>query len=177
MKSLRINEQFFTMMTTLQRNYEMTELCNKIDITKCSNIRLLHSPNYVSKEIERDKYPHLFAKYSEEWRELVQECIVSDECISDCLGLSGSKKLNQYVKTFLNQDSTYDFMDISSKSQYELDGIATLARTFMPALLPSCAVMYKEGCSFLGATLYRKFLCASPMCVIRFVVIVTYNNV
>ena len=45
MKSLRINEQFFTMMTTLQRNYEMTELCNKIDITKCSNIRLLHSSN------------------------------------------------------------------------------------------------------------------------------------
>ena len=66
----------------------------------------------MSKEIERDKYPHLFAKYSEEWRELVKECIVSDECISDCLGLSGSKKLNKYVKTFLHQESTYDFMEI-----------------------------------------------------------------
>ena len=169
MKSLNINEELFSMMTTLQRNTEMMEICNKIDIRKCSNVRLLHCTNYVSTEVEKDEYPHLFVKYSEEWRELVKECIVSDECISDCLGLSGAKKLNEYVKTFLNQDSNYDFMEISSKSQYEVDGITTVARTFMPALLPLCAVMYEEGCSFLATTSNRKFLCVSPLCVIRFV--------
>ena len=166
-QSLKRNEEFFSKMTKLQRNNKIMEICNKVDIRKCTNIRLLHCTNYVCMEIERYEYPHLFAKYSEEWRELVKECIVSDECIADCLGISGLKKLNEYVKTFLNQDSTYDFMDISSKSQYEIDGITTLARTFMPTLLLSCAVMYKEGCSFLGTNFYKKFLCVSPLCVIR----------
>ena len=171
-QSLKMNEELYTMMTKLQRNNEIMEICNKIDIRQCTNIRLLHCPSYVSTKIECNEYPHLFAKYSEEWRELVKECNVSDECIADCLGISGSKKLNEYVKTFLNQDSTYDFMEISTKSQYEVDGIATLSRTFMPALLPSCAVMYEEGCSFLGTNMYRKFLCVSPLCVIRLVIIV-----
>ena len=77
-QALKMNEELYTMRTKLQRNNEIMEICNKIANRQCTNIRLLHCHSYVSTEIECDEYPHLFAKYSEEWRELVKECIVSD---------------------------------------------------------------------------------------------------
>ena len=99
----------------------------------------------------------------------MKESLVTDECISDCLGLKGSKKLDKYVRNYLRDEGELEIMDICSKSQYELDGLVTIACKFMPSLLPTCAVMYKEGCSFISGNMYGKFLAASPLAVIRYV--------
>ena len=103
-KSLKINDDLFKMMAIFQGNKENGQNVKYVDLTKYSNIRLLHKTEYVSSEIDRNEYPHLIKKYSDDWKELVKESIISDECICDSLGLNGTKKLNKYVKDFLKDD-------------------------------------------------------------------------
>ena len=112
-------------------------------------------------------YPHLIKKYSAQWKEMLKECIIPYECISDCLGINGTRKLNEYVKMHLKEEGELSSADIEHKAQYEVDGIATVANAIMPGLLPSCAIMYEEGCSFIRSHLYAKFLMVSPLAVIR----------
>ena len=98
---------------------------------------------------------------------MVKESVVNDEVIGDSLGLNSTKKLNKYVVNILNEEGKYECNVPSRKSNYEIDAITTVATIFMPSLLPSCAVLYEEGYSFLPSNLYRRFLCVSPLCVIR----------
>ena len=131
-------------------------------------MRILHRSNYVASKIDKFEYPHLIQKYSDEWTEMVKESVVTDQVIGDSLGLSGTKNLNKYVVNILNGEGMNEDYFPSGKSTYEIDEIATVASIFMPALLPSCAVLYKEGCSFIESNIYKRFLCVSPLSVIRY---------
>ena len=166
-KSLRINEQLFKMMVTLRKNLTMGDSVKSADIRKCYNIRLLHGSQYVCSELDKTEYPHLIKKYSEEWKELMRESIVTDDSICNSLGLNGTNKLNKYVNEYLKCENKGDRFDKTEMSNVELDVIATIACIYMSALMPSCAIMYEEGCSFLKGKYYPKLLAASPLGVIR----------
>ena len=98
---------------------------------------------------------------------MMKECIIPYDAIADCLGINGIRKLNEFVKMHLKEEGELACFDIDHKGQYELDGLATIANTLMPGLLPSCALMYEEGCSFIRSQLYAKFVMVSPLSVIR----------
>ena len=168
LKSLNFNDELFKMLCTLQKNVSMQPVNKRIDIRKCANLRLLHDSDYVCSEIDMNEYPHLIKKYSAQWKEMLKECIIPYESIADCLGINGTRKLNEYVKNHLKEEGELSCFHIEHKSQYELDGIATIANAIMPGLLPSCAIMYEEGCSFIRSHLYGKFLMVSPVAVIRY---------
>ena len=138
-----------------------------IDIRQCPNLRLLHDSDYVCSEINMNDYPHLVRKYSAQWKDMMKECIIPYDTIGDCLGINGTRKLNEHVKRHLKEEGELLSFDIEHKGEYELDGMATVANTLMPGLLPSCAIMYEEGCSFMSSQLYAKFLMVSPLAVIR----------
>ena len=167
MKSLHLNYQLYEILSKLQGNKFHYSKNLKTELTRCSNVRILHKSNYVASELDKFEYPHLVQKYSDEWTEMVKESVVNDEVIGDSLGLNGTKKLNKYVVNILNEEGMYEYNVQSRKSNYEIDAIATVATIFIPSLLPSCAVLYEEGCSFLPSNLYRPFLSVSPLCVIR----------
>ena len=167
LKSLKLNDELFKMLCTLQKNSRIRTINNKIYLKKCGNLRLLHDSEYVCSEINMNEYPHLVRKYSDQWKEMLKESIIPYECIADSLGMNGTKKLNEYVKKHLKQEGDLSCNDLQHKTNYEVDGIATVANILMPALLPSCAIMYEEGCSFIRSDNYSKFLMVSPMAVIR----------
>ena len=168
LKSLNFNDKLFKMLCTLQKNVSVQPVNKRIDIRKCANLRLLHDSDYVCSEIDMNEYPHLIKKYSAQWKEMLKECIIPYESIADCLGINDTRKLNEYVKNHLKEEGELSCFHIEHKSQYELDGIATIANAIMPGLLPSCAIMYEEGCSFIRSHLYGKFLMVSPVAVIRY---------
>ena len=55
----------------------------------------------------------------------------------------------------------------TSKEDYEIDGIATISALFMGGLLPTCAILYEEGCSFVNGKKQLTLLSCSPIAVIR----------
>ena len=168
MKSLRLNYELYEMLSKLQGNKFDDSKCGKTEITCCSNVQILHKSSYVASEIDKMEYPHLIQKYLDEWNEIVKESLVIDQVIGDSLGLNGTNKLNQYVVNVLKEEGIYSIYGTSRKSVYEIEAITTLSTVFMPSLLPSCAVLYEEECSFIGSHLYKKFLCVSLLCVIRY---------
>ena len=163
-KSLRINNKLFVMMRNFQDNVTTKADGKQIKLTEFHNLHLLHNSDYIAKEIDKYEYPHLIRKYSDEWKEMVKESFIRDECIADCLGWNGSAKLNNYVRTYLKEECDPHDFSLNQKSNAEVDGMATIVMKFMPALLPSCAVMYEEGCSFLH-TLYIGNSCVYLHCV------------
>ena len=167
MKSLHLNYRLYEMLRKLQGNIFHYSRSAKTELTCCSNVHILHRSNYVTSEIDKFEYPHLIRKYSDEWTEMVKESVVTDQVIGDSLGLNGTKNLNKYVVNILNGEGMNEDYFPSEKSSYEIDAIATVASIFMPALLPSCAVLYEEGCSFIESNFYKRFLCVSPLSVIR----------
>ena len=92
---------------------------------------------------------------------------MTDDVIRDSWGLNSRKKLNKYFVNILNEEGMNENYFSSWKSKYEIDAMATVSSIFMPSLLPSCAVLYEEGCSFIASNFYKKFLSVSPLCVIR----------
>ena len=55
----------------------------------------------------------------------------------------------------------------TSKAEYEIDRISTISSLFMGGLLPSCAIFYEEGYSFVKGKKQPRLLSCSPLGVIR----------
>ena len=127
------------------------------------NVRLLNDSQYVSSEIDKNEYTHLIQKYSEDWIEFMKQSLVSDETISDVLGLNGFKCLKKHEKNFIKGDYDDEVFQWTSKAEYEIDGISTISSLFMGGLLPSCAIFYEEGCSFVKGKKQPRLLSCSPL--------------
>ena len=130
-------------------------------------MRLLNDSQYVSAEIDKNEYTHLIQKYSEEWIELIKQSLVTDDTISDALGLNGCKCLKKHERNFIMDDYDDELFQQKSKDEYEIDGISTISSLFMGGLLPSCAIFYEEGCSFVKGKKQLTLLSCSPLGVIR----------
>ena len=116
LKSLKLNDELFRMLCTLQNNSSIRSINKKIYLQKCPNLRLLHDSDYVCSEINMNEYPHLVRKYSDQWKEMLKESIIPYECIADCLGINGTRKLNEYVKKHLKQEGELSCHDLQHKT-------------------------------------------------------------
>ena len=144
-------------------------LGKNLNLCTAANIRLLHGSQYVSAEIDKNEYTHLIQKYSEDWIELIKQSLVTDDTISDAWGCNGFKSLKKLEKNFIMDDYDEEMFQQRGrgKEQYEIDGISTISALFMGGLLPSCAIFYEEGCTFLNGKKQPTLLSCSPIGVIR----------
>ena len=166
-KALNINLKMFKYLANLQNNMHIFNSDSSIDLTHCSNVRLLHRAEYVCAEINKHEYPHLIHKYCDEWKELVKESLVTDLTIGSSIGLNGIKAMKKYFKYYVMDVGEDELLNQSHKIKAEKDGLATIACLFLPSLLPSCAIFYEEGCSYYPGRHHLKLLSASPSGVIR----------
>ena len=166
-KALNVNLKLLKFLSQLQNNMHLFNSANSIDINQCRNLRLLHEPMYVLQSLERNDFPHLIKRYSDEWIEMLKESLVADDTIGDSLGLNGMQKMKRHYKQFIQDNYEENYFSRVNYKQYEIDALATLCSILIPAYLPSCAVMYEEGISFLPGQRHATLLSLSPCAVIR----------
>ena len=78
------------------------------------------------------------------------------------LGLRTVKELKRHFRYFVE--------DIGQPAGFNQDrylGIATLSNILIPTLLPSCAVLYEEGCRFMNGRNKTNYLCLARHWIIR----------
>ena len=151
----------------IQENLHIFNSSNNIDVRHISNFHLLHEASYICDNINALDYPHLMKRHSEPWQDLVKQSYVTDTTICDALRLKGFKMMRKHFKQFVKEEKSAKLNVNSSQQQILLDGLTTIASVFMPSFLPTCAVMYEEGCSFLHGSKRRNMLCTTSNAYIR----------
>ena len=146
-KALKCNVQLMQHLATLRRNLHLFSTASNANVYELPNVRILHDSEYVSEHLYALEYPHLIKHYSELWYDIIQESVVTTETAFEGIGLGGIKSMKSHFKEFIKQESSNNSARPSSFSQMELNSVATVASTLLPALLLSCAVMYEEGCT------------------------------
>ena len=167
-KALKCNVQLMQHLATLRRNLHLFSTASNANVYELPNVRILYEAEYVSEHLNALEYPHLIKHYSELWYDLIQESVVTTETAFEGIGLGGIKSMKSHFKEFIKQEASNNSARPTSLSQMELNSLATVASTLLPALLPSCAVMYEEGCSFIHGQFRRNLLCATNAAIIRY---------
>ena len=166
-KVLILNLNLSRLCSGIQENLHIFNLSNNIDMHHISNLRLLHEASYICDNINALDYPHLIKRHSEPWQDLVKQSYVTDTTICDALGLKGFKTMRKHFKLFVNEERSAKFYENASQTKNQMDCLTTIASVFMPAFLPTCAVMYEEGCSFLHGSKRKNMLCTTSNAFIR----------
>ena len=166
-KALITNLNLAQMASTLQENLHIFKSLSAVEMKGIENLRTSHSAEYVSQNIDPLEFPHLIERYSELWNNLLQQCLVPDFKIHTCLGLDGQKNMKKHFKEFIQDHNSQPIYPSDDFVQAELDGMTTISTIFMPSLLPSCAVLYEEGCSFIDGNRKNKILGATHIGYIR----------
>ena len=166
-KVLILNLNLSRLCSGIQENLHIFNSSNNIDMHHISNLRLLHEASYICDNINALDYPHLIKHHSEPWQDLVKQSYVTDTTICDALGLKGFKTMRKHFKLFVNEERSAKFNENASQTKNQMDCLTTIASVFMPAFLPTCAVMYEEGCSFLHGSKRKNMLCTTSNAFIR----------
>ena len=166
-KVLILNLNLSRLCSGIQENLHIFNSSNNIDMHHISNLRLLHEASYICDNINALDYPHLIKRHSEPWQDLVKQSYVTDTTICDALGLKGFKTMRKHFKLFVNEERSAKFNENASQTKNQMDCLTTIASVFMPAFLPTCAVMYEEGCSFLHGSKRKNMLCTTSNAFIR----------
>ena len=166
-KVLNLNMNLCQMASALQKNYHTFKTSQTIDSKEISNLRQLHVAEYIYSNINPIEYPHLFKRYSYVWEDLIQQSVMCDYNAYNSLGLGGLKAMRCYFKTFIKQEGSAWRLWETNYMESELDGICTLCTIFAPALLPTCAVVYEEGCLFVKGRHRNELICCTPNAFIR----------
>ena len=166
-KALEINNKLLKFMATLQNNLHLYSDSEEICLNRCINVKLLHSADYVQSNLDKEEYPHLIKKYSEDWNDFLRQSVITDTTIGDALGINGNKALKSHHNKFILENFTREMFQKNYAPDYEKDVIATLCSVFMAALMPSCAIFYEEGSSFIRGKHQPKLINCSPCGVIR----------
>ena len=91
----------------------------------------------MGSELDKEDYPHLFQKHSEEWIEIVKESYMTDETAGDVLGLSGLKSMKIHYRCFILENFQDYFTLENGRLKANIDGVGTLSSLVAPGLLPS----------------------------------------
>ena len=127
----------------------------------------LYDSSYICENINALDSPHLMKRNSEHWQDLLNQSYVTDCTICHALGLKGFKLMRKHFKQFVKEENNFTVTDDTQHVKGILDGITTVASVFMPAFLPTCAVMYVEGCSFIHGSQRRHMLSTTSNAIIR----------
>ena len=143
------------LMSNVQLNNHLFASSTQRHLSEGYNIRLLHEGDYVMTKVDPVEYPHLIKYSSEMFRDLRRQSLLTSTTIYNALGLFSSKAMKLHFHNFI-QEIGQD--DVDESDRYA--GICSLINILMPALLPSCAVLYEEGCRFIDGKVRKKILCS-----------------
>ena len=160
-RSMKLNGNICSLMSKLLHNSHLFTSDCEAELTDLQNLRLLHTVQYITGEITAVESPHLVKKYTDVWEDLKLECYLTSQSAYDAIGLNGIKAMRTHYKQFVTQEIACEDRNYAGESIVEIDGIATIATSFMPALLPSCSVLYEEGCRYILGHNKRKLLSCS----------------
>ena len=150
-KALMINLNLCQMCASLQDNLHCFNSCNTVELCNMQNLRCLHSANYVCSNIDPLEYPHLIKRHSDMWNDLICQSYFTDYNALDSIGFNGVKCMRQHYRKFILETSNCQREYTKDFIQSEIDGFSTIANIMMSALLPSCAVLYEEGCCYFNS--------------------------
>ena len=166
-KALLLNLNLAKLCSSMQENLHIFKSADRINMIQISNLRLLYESSYISENINPLDYPHLMKRNSEHWQDLLKQSYVTDCTICHALGLKGLKSMRKHFKQFVKEENNVTLTDDMQHMKGILDGMTTVASVFMPAFLPTCAVMYEEGCSFIHGSQRKHLLSTTSNAVIR----------
>ena len=161
-KVLKINLEIHDIMAQLQKNTHLFSINSNPNVSEKSNVRLLHVAETVSANIDPLDYPHLIKAGSDIHKDLVRQSLMTTETIFTAVGLNKVWSMKNHFKRFV-LDIGYDEDCISANHV----GLTTLTNIVMPSMLPSCAVLYEEGCRYLNGKKRNKLICSPSHWIIR----------
>ena len=161
-KALQLNVKLLNLMSTIQRNNHIFASSTQKHLSECYNIRLLHSAEYVLSKVDPIDYPHLIKDGSEMFLDLKRQSLITCETVYNSLGLYTSKAMKLHFRQYVQE-----IADPENNASEHYAGISTLVHIIMPSFLPSCAVLYEEGCRFLDGKVKKKLMCSSKHWIIR----------
>ena len=159
---LKINLEIHDIMAQLQKNTHLFSINSNPNVSEKSNVRLLHAAETVSANIDPLDYPHLIKAGSDIHKDLVRQSLMTTETIFTAVGLNQVWSMKNHFKRFV-LDIRYDADRISANHV----GLTTLTNIVMPSMLPSCAVLYEEGCRYLNGKKRNKLICSPSHWIIR----------
>ena len=154
-------------MTNLQSNGHIVRTESTVQMDQRQNLRLLHDVDYMDKNINRNEHPHFMKKYSDQWKDLVKESLLTEECVSSSLGMNGIKQMKYYFQKLVKEENVHEMFQKNKNDDFENDAICTIICIVMPAILPECALFYEEGYSFIDGKNNKKLLSSSALGIIR----------
>ena len=101
-------------------------------------------------------YPHLIKDGSEMFLDLKRQSLITYDTVYNCLGLYTSKAMKLHFRQYVQE-----IAEPENNASEHYAGISTLIHIIMPSFLPSCAVLYEEGCRFLDGKVKKKLMCSS----------------
>ena len=160
-KVLKINLEIHDIMAQLQKNKHLFSINSNPNVSEKSNVRLLNAAETVSANIYPFDYPHLIKAGSDIHKDLVRQSLMTTETIFTAVGLNKVFMKNHFKRFVL--DIRYNEDCISANHV----GLTTLTNIVMPSMLPSCAVLYEEGCRYLKGKKRNKLICSPSHWIIR----------
>ena len=161
-KVLKINLEIHDIMAQLQKNKHLFSINSSPNVSEKSNVRLLHAAETVSANIDPLDYPHLIKAGSDIHKDFVRQSLMTTETIFTAVGLNKVWSMKNHFKRFV-LDIGYNEDCISANHV----GLTTLTNIVMPSMLPSCAVLYGEGCRYLNGKKRNKLICSPSHWIIR----------
>ena len=155
------------MASSLQKNLHTFKSVKCIESNEITNLRQLHKAEYVFSNLNPMDSPHLFKRYSYVWQDLIQQSVMTDYIAHNSVGLSGLNAMQNYFRKFIKQEGCVYRLPEDNYMEAEIDGLATVCTIFTPALLPTGAVVYEEGCSFVKGRIRKEFICCTANAFIR----------
>ena len=161
-KVLKVNVEIHDIMAQLQNNKHIFSIASNPNVSDKSNVRLLHAAETVSGHINPLDYPHLIKAGSDIHKDLVRQSLMMTGTIFTAVGLNKVSSMKSHFKRFVLD---IGFNEDCISANYV--GLATLTNIIMPSMLPSCAVLYEEGCRYLNGKNRNKVICSPSHWIIR----------
>ena len=161
-KVLKVNVEIHDIMAQLQNNKHIFSIASNPNVSDKSNVRLLHAAETVSGHIDPLDYPHLIKAGSDIHKDLVRQSLMMTGTIFTAVGLNKVSSMKSHFKRFVLD---IGFNEDCISANYV--GLATLTNIIMPSMLPSCAVLYEEGCRYLNGKNRNKVICSPSHWIIR----------
>ena len=163
-KVLKVNLQIHEIMAQLQKNNHLFSISSHSNLSEKCNVRLLHAAETVSGNIDPLHYSHLMKPGSDIHKDLVRQSLMTTETIFTVVELNKLSAMRNHFNKFV-LDIGYNDDLISANYA----GVATLTNVIIPSMLPSCAVLYEEGCRYPNGKNRNKLICSPSHWIIRII--------
>ena len=168
-KTLKCNMQLMHTSSSLLCNLHLFSTADRVIVNELQTVRILYGTEYVCQNVNFLEYPHLVKRHSEIWYDLLQESVITTDTTFTAIGLDSVLSMKNHFKSYIKQEITANSDQSTTVTSMELTALATICSMFMPALLPSCAVLYEEGCSFIHGKNRKNLLCSTNTAIIRYI--------